>query len=156
MKQFVKTLFIALVVATMAVSCKAQKIFSEVASVDGVTSVYLSPAMCKMAKLGSMGLPADGIKDLKCVEIINCEDAQALPKVKSMCESTIGNLNAEVLTEVSDNGEQVRIYGIPASPEIPEVLSAIVIEAAEPGQYSAIHIVGTFDLEAIIASMGAQ
>lgn len=151
MKRFSLILITAIIVMLSACSCSAQaKIFKEAASIEGVTSVYISPFMLKMA--GSMtddlgnGLD-DAVKEIKGLEIISCEKASSIPRVKAICEPILAKMGLEVVTEVTEDDEKVTIY----AKVIPETTDAeiIVVETSEPGEYNLIYIKGRIDLTQI-------
>ncbi|MDE7409308.1 MAG: DUF4252 domain-containing protein [Muribaculaceae bacterium] len=115
----IKPLLCALLCIMTIISCSAQRTFSEIASDKGVTSVFVGKTMLKLAG-SSMSLAANQsaidvskiIKDLSSIEIINCNDRKVLPAIKNKCQKILAEYPLEVITEVTDNGENVEISGI--------------------------------------------
>lgn len=153
MKTILRTLTLCLALIATTTSCIAQtKLFDEAKAYSGVTSVYISPLMCKMGMMSAkeeLGPAGEGIKKLNSVDIVNCEGVDA-PKVADVCRKVIQDINAEVLVSTQDNQESAIISIIPD--EHSGEAKALVIEALEPAEYSVIYITGEFDLEAVAAS----
>lgn len=155
MKTIFRTFLLSLLLALTTTSCIAQtKMFDEAKAYSGVTSVYISPLMCKMAMKSAkddldIGPASEGIKKLNSVDIVNCEGSDA-NKVAEVCHRVIEGLNAEVLVSTSDDNESA-VISIVTDPGSGKA-KAMLIEALEPNEYSVIYITGEFDLEAIAAS----
>ncbi len=150
MKKF-SILIVALAIVMLGTqSCIAQsKIFKEAASIDKVTSVYISPTLLKLgASYDNLGHGLDdAIKELNALEVITCdEDVQKIPLVKGKCRPIIDKLGCEVLMEVNDEGDKVTIFAkIIPNTDIAEV---IVVEVDEPDdEYTVIYIKGKIDVK---------
>lgn len=150
-------MFVCLLTTT---SCKAQKIFQELADNPDVESVYVGKAMMSMAK-GAMNfsgdadmqIAKDAIKGINSVEIITCEKSSAIPAVQKKARQILSQLNLEVLLETRDGKELCTIYGkTPAENSKESYISDMIIEASEPGEYSLIHINGKIDVAALMAA----
>lgn len=159
MKQFILKSAIVLACLITTVSCKGQKIFQDLATRSDVESVYVGKAMMGLAK-GAFTLSADGdskvamnaIKGINSIEIINCEEASAIPSVKKQAHQILAKLNLDVLMETRDGDELVTIYGkSPADDSKDTYISSMIIESSEPGEYSLIHINGKIDPATLLA-----
>ena len=133
-------------------SCIAQsKVFKEAASVEGVTSVYISPLLLKLGgsetKVGH-GLD-EAIKELTAFEVItteeNCKD---LKKVAESCSKKIADMKCEVLMEVNDEDETVKIYA--NVPEGSEYADLLMIEVNGADEYTLIYVKGKIDLAKVM------
>lgn len=103
----------------LTVNCSAQRMLTEVASMKGVSSVYIGKTMLKLAG-ASMSITGDQsaidlsklFKDLSSIEIISCEDKKMADKVEKKCKSILSKLPMEVITETSSDGQNVEISGV--------------------------------------------
>lgn len=107
------------VLGMITISCSAQRTLSDVASMKGVTSVYIGKAMLKLAgSTMSIGKDETGldisklIKDLTSIEIITCEDKKIANEVQKKCQKALSKYPMEVITEVKDDGQNVEISGV--------------------------------------------
>lgn len=138
-------------------SCVAQsKLFKEAAKYEGVTTVYISPMMCRMAMSAGKSVSGidgigDGIKKLHKVEIVECENANSIEKVAEICHAIVERMNMEILTEVNEDKKYVAIFTHPDATG--DALRDIIIEAREPGEYTMVYIEGEFDLREIMESV---
>lgn len=117
MKKLKYILFIFLY--TTAFVCPAQRMFSEVTSMKGVSSVYIGKTMLKLAG-ASMSISGNksGIdlsklfKDLTSIEIISCDDKEVSETVEKKCKSIMTCYPLEVLSETTSEGQNVQISGM--------------------------------------------
>lgn len=115
MKRLYNIILFIVLCTIMSTSCHAQKLFGDVASMPGVTSVYVGKALLRMA--GGIGkftgsVDADiakAVVELNSIEIINCDDTKALKEAQLRSKGIIGNLNMELLAEINDD-DNVNIY----------------------------------------------
>lgn len=154
--KLINTLLV-LVMTFVSTSCVAQsKLFKDASSIEGVTTIYVSPLMCRMGMTainaeGDLGPVKDGIKKLSCLEIVNCENAASIPAVQKICRPVIDKLHMEVLTEVNENKEHVTIYArVDSAVNTPTTLNEILIECIEPSEYTMVYIKGEFDVARIM------
>lgn len=105
---------------SLSLTCSAQRVLSEVASMKGVSSVFIGKTMLKVAGGASMTISGNrsGIdlsklfKDLTSIEIIACEDKGVVEQVENKCRSILSKYPMEVITETSSDGQNVRISGV--------------------------------------------
>lgn len=103
----------------VAINCSAQRMLTEVASMKGVSSVYIGKTMLKLAG-SSITVTGDKsaidlsklFKDLTSIEIISCDDKDVAEEVEKKCKSILSRYPMEVLTETSSDGQNVRISGV--------------------------------------------
>ena len=90
--------------------------FDEISKFQGVTSIYLSKFMLKMAGNTAFNFePRIGAiaKDLDSIEIIVCEDKTSSHRINKRLSDLIPTLNLETLAKINDEDEKVNIYGYP-------------------------------------------
>ena len=104
----------------VALNCPAQRVLSEVASMKGVSSVYIGKTMLKLAGASmtitgqKSGLDLSKLfKNLTSIEIISCDDRGMTEKVEKKCKSILSRQHPmEVITETSSDGQNVQISGV--------------------------------------------
>ena len=156
MKKIGLVIMLALVALIGTQSCVAQsKVFKEAASVEGVTSVYISPMLLKLgnspAKLGH-GLD-DAVKEIKAFEVISADEAgKDVQKVAESCRKKIAGMGCEVLMEVNEDNDKVKIYA--SVPEGGEYADQLIIEVDEPKEYTVVYVKGKIDLAKVVKDKG--
>lgn len=158
MKHLALKTLLAVVVLTVSVPAKAERLFSELAGKPGVESVYVGKSMVGMAKglLDQSGdkdalIARNAIKNIDSIEIISCEPHPGdVRKVRTAARKIMSKLKLEVLVETRGDEEEVTIYGLP-SKKNPAEISDMIIESYEPEEYSLVHISGSIDVNAITA-----
>ena len=151
MKRFFATLAAAVLLMASATSCHAQKEFSDLAKIDGVTSIYIGKAMLKMAggmvgdytNSDDMDL-SQAIKDLTSVEVLTTEHQSAVKKLAPMLDAKLKSMNAEQLMEVNEGKEQVVIYAQPY-PGDSTLCSSLLIVTREPKEMNIVMLKGKID-----------
>ena len=116
MKRILSTL--ALLLACMSLFAQSGRSFyQKYSDAEGVTAVYISPAMFRMmggipefsAGSGEMNL-APLIRSLSGMYIINSENISLNRKLYDEVSRALGNGNFELLMEAREEGEKVQIY----------------------------------------------
>lgn len=113
-KPRILTPVIAIVFALMA--CAQKSTFPSLNNQNGITSVYISKAMLTMAgKSNSLnGVPVKDIDRLESVEVITAEEQSMSQKIQdAMSEYTRNNPDLEILLQVNEKDNNVKIYGKP-------------------------------------------
>lgn len=103
----------------LSITCSAQRMLSEVASMKGVSSVYIGKTMLKLAG-ASMTITGNQsgldlsrlIKDLTSIEIISCDDKGVAQKMEKKCRGILSDYPWEVITETSSDGKNIQISGV--------------------------------------------
>lgn len=87
----------------------AESHFDDVADIKGVEYIYISEEMLKtVGGQVSLGmLPA--VSNLTCVEIVSCENKDAIAKVKAKIPTMIKDM--ELLSKIKDEEENTAFYG---------------------------------------------
>lgn len=158
-----KHLAIVLAVALIAIRASAQeKIFNEVAAIDNVTSVYISPAMLRLAGssqvvTGKMGGLSTLTKDLQSVELLSSDDYVAVSRAVPICKRIIksnGMSELAVIKEAGNGGyaEEVSIYADSDTTCRSEGMPVrrVVIMTSSGEEFSLISLEGLLDLTAVM------
>lgn len=103
----------------ISIECPAQRMFSEAASMKGVSSVFIGKTMLKAAGAavtingGQSSIDMSKLfKDLSSIEIISCDDKDHMKKLEYKCRDIISVYPFEVMTETSDEDKNIQISGI--------------------------------------------
>lgn len=105
---------IAIVFALMA--CAQKPTFPSLNNQNGITTVYISKAMLAMAGKSNIlnGVPVKDIDKLESVEVITAENQSVSQKIQdAMSEYTRNNPDLEILLQVNEKDNIVKIYGKP-------------------------------------------
>ena len=102
--------------------------FDKISKFQGVTSIYLSKFMLKMAGNTAVNFePRIGAiaKDLDSIEIIVCEDKTSSHRINKHLSDIIPSLNLETLAKINDEDEKVNIYGYPHDDKFVYILMTV-------------------------------
>lgn len=163
MKKTLAFILLSLVMVFMPVCTYAanDRLFSEVAGLPGVESVFIGQAAMRFANQSSLSAASLGnirgsIKDVKSVEIVECDKSESIDsfkKVKALAESVIKKLNLEIIMEATDDGETTRIYAmVPENAATDTSLDNILIESSEEDEYSLVYVKGKIDISRIMGN----
>lgn len=140
-----------------AVAQDARSIYNKYSDAGDVSAVYISPAMFRMiGKIPDLDINgadvnlAGIIKSLKGMYILDCDNAQVGTALKHDTEKLVEKGKMEMLMEVKDNGEVVRIF----TSGDEKIVSSLVMLTFEAGSCTFIALDGGMlreDLEKIIA-----
>ena len=144
---------IILCVAMMVLSLQANaqvKEFEKYADTKNVTYVFISKYMLRMVGKASYpsvpGVNTQSIMNkLNGIQIISSEEEAATARLKTETQSIIKQGKYELLMQVDENDEKVRIYHREGKQQ-----SAVVMMADEDGEFSVIVFSGTFTLEDVM------
>ena len=144
---------IILCVAMMMLSLQANaqvKEFEKYADTKNVTYVFISKYMLRMVGKASYpsvpGVNTQSIMNkLNGIQIISSEEETATARLKTETQSIIKQGKYELLMQVDENDEKVRIYHREGKQQ-----SAVVMMADEDGEFSVIVFSGTFTLEDVM------
>lgn len=145
---------IILCVAMMMLNLQANaqvKEFEKYADTKNVTYVFISKYMLRMVGKASYpsvpGVNTQSIMNkLNGIQIISSEEEAATARLKTETQSIIKQGKYELLMQVDENDEKVRIYHREGKQQ-----SAVVMMADEDGEFSVIVFSGTFTLEDVMA-----
>lgn len=147
-----------MMMCSFSISCTAQRTLSEVSSIKGVTSVFVGKTMLKLAD-SSMNLDADKsaidtsklLKDLTSIEIITCEDKDVAKKAKKECDRVLSYFPFEVITEVTNDEQNVDISGV--FEEDGKTISMLLISVTEPDEATYVLMKGKIDIETLNSAL---
>ena len=142
-----KIIFIlaALLLTFSAFAQDGRSIYNRYSDEEGVTAVYISPAMFRL--FGMLpDIDIDGkdvnlsqvIRSLTSFYVINTENPRIIDNLRSDVERYIKRGDYELLMEAKENGEAVRMYTVGDT----EVVKNFVMLAAEPGECTFISFEG--------------
>ena len=137
-------------------------IYNKYSDNEEVSAVYISSSMFKLIGRvpdmnvgdGSMNL-GPLIKSLNCMYLIDCDDPDVSREIKSDVNKFINKYKFDMLMEVKDRGETVRIYTTGSE----KTVTQFVMTAAEYEAFTFICLDGTMsraDLEKAIAKATQQ
>ena len=151
MKQMVfKTIFV-LAMAMMSLQANAQvKEFEKYADTKNVTYVFISKFMLRMAGASSApSLPGVDTKSimnkLNGIQIISSENKNAIARLKTDAQNIVKQSKYELLMQVDEDGDKVRIYHSEGKQQ-----SVVVMMADEGDEYTVIVFSGTFTMEDVM------
>ena len=139
-------------------------IYNKYSDHEEVSAVYISSSMFKLMgnKVPNMELGEGSsmnlgsiIKNLNSMYLLDCEDADLCAEIKSDVNKFIKKYDFEMLMEIKDKGEVVRIYTTGNE----KTVTQFILTAAEYDAYTFICLDGTMsraDLEKAIAKATQQ
>lgn len=109
----------ALLLAVSSFAQNGKSIYTKYSDSEGISAVYISPAMFRMmGRVPSMEVNDTDvdlsriIMDLKGMYILNSENPKTNAAIRSDVNKFISKGEYELIMEVKDNGETVRIYTV--------------------------------------------
>ena len=152
------TLAVILIAACGAAMAQSGKsIYQKYSDEEGVSAVYISPAMFRIiGKIPDMNIEGEdvnlgkAIKSLTGLYLIDSENASINASLKSEVEKFISGGQYELLLEAKDGGETVRMYTMGDE----KTVTGFVMFAVEEGEVTFISIDGKMsrqELEDILA-----
>ena len=147
MKQIIIKTLLGIVVALGSLHANAQvKAFEKYADAKNVTYVFISKFMLQMAgKDAAPSVPGVDtkslMKKLNGIQIINSDDKNAIARLKADTQSFVKQGKYELLMQVDEDGDKVRIYHRDGKQK-----SAVIMMADEEDEFSVIVFSGTFTL----------
>ena len=158
MKKFI--LIAALMIASVAAFAQSGKsIYQKYSDCEKVSAVYISPAMFKLiGQIPDLEIEDESvdltpvIKTLKGLYLINSENPDIRESVVRDVERFVDSADYELLMEVKEEGETVRIYTVGNE----QTVRGFVMLALEPTELTFISIDGDMDrndLDATFAKM---
>ena len=151
------TLIAALLLTLTAFAQNGKSLYQKYSDADGVSAVYISPAMFRL--IGSLPDLEVGeekvnlapiIQALEGFYILNSENPDINSKLRADAERFINNGKYELLMEVKDSGETVRMYTMGNE----RTVNGFAMLAAEAAEVTFISLDGQMprkEFEAIIA-----
>ena len=153
-------IFAILFLAIEAFGQSAKDMYNRYSDEEGVTAVYISPAMFRMiGKLPDMNMEAaDGgnvdlspiVRQLSGFYLLEIENGPMADKLYAEVKKLVAGKKYELLMEVKDDGDLTRIYSIGGD----KTVSAVVLTTKDEDSYTFMSIEGNMDrgqLENILA-----
>ena len=146
MKTTVKIILcVAMLVASVTANAQLKE-FEKYADTKNVTYVFISKFMLQMAgKDAAPSVPGVDtkslMKKLNGIQIISSDDKNAIARLKADTQSFVKQGKYELLMQVDEDGDKVRIYHREGKQK-----SAVIMMADEEDEYSVIVFSGTFTL----------
>ena len=147
MKTTVKIILcVAMLVASVTANAQLKE-FEKYADTKNVTYVYISKFMLRMAgKSSAPSVPGVDTKSLMNkldgIQIISSEDKNAIARLKTDVQAIVKQGKYELLMQVDEDGDKVRIYHKEGKQQ-----SAVVMMADEDGEFAVIVFSGSFTLD---------
>lgn len=161
MKYLLITIAISLL-TTIGAEAK-EKMFAEASTIPNVTSVYISPAMLRLAGsskvvIEQMGEMSSFTKDLNSVEILSSDDDLAVRQAVPVCRHIIEKNGLSELAVIKENGDDdyAEVISIYADKDVADtdgdttVLNRVVILTSSADEFSLICLEGKLDLSAVV------
>ena len=137
-------------------------IYNKYSDNEEVSAVYISSSMFKLIGRvpdmnvgdGSMNL-GPLIKSLNCMYLIDCDDPDVSREIKSDVNKFINKYKFDMLMEVKDRGETVRIYTTGNE----KTVTQFILTASEESAFTFICLDGTMsreELEKVIAKAAKE
>lgn len=152
MKHLIASIFIALAALFSAADASAAtRFFKELSGLPGVESTYIGPAALRFASsaisdYASISGDFDGdIKELKCIETLECSDNKSFGKIETFISGLVDKLSLETMIESNEEDETTRIYCRSKEGEA-DTIEYMLIESIEPDEYSLVFMQGQFTL----------
>lgn len=148
MKTIAIRILLVVAMAVGSLQANAQvKAFEKYADTKNVTYVYISKFMLRMVDASSApsvpGVNTESLmKKLNGIQIISSENKNAIARLKADAQSIVKQGKYELLMQVDDDGDKVRIYHHEGKQQ-----SAVVMMVEEDDEYSVIVFSGTFTLD---------
>lgn len=150
----IKILLLGLI-CMLSFSCSAQRTFSELSSIKGVSAIFVGKTMLRLAGgmidfNGSDALESIDlgglIKDLDSIEIIEC-DKEAMEKVQKKCDKILSKYQFEILTDVIQDDQRVEISGVMNKDG--KTMNTLLISVAQTNQLVYILMKGKINIDAL-------
>ena len=144
---------ILLVVAMVVTSLQANaqvKAFEKYADMKNVSYVYISKFMLRMVDASSApsvpGVNTQSLmKKLNGIQIISSDNKNAIARLKADAQSIVKQGKCELLMQVDEDGDKVRIYHREGKQQ-----SVVIMMADEEDEFSVIVFSGTFTLDDVM------
>ena len=142
-------LVVAMVVGSLQANAQV-KAFEKYADTKNVTYVYISKFMLRMVDASSApSVPGVNTKSimnkLNGIQIISSEEKNAIARLKVDVQSFVKQGKYELLMQVDEDDQKVRIYHREGKQQ-----SAVVMLAEEDGEFAVIVFSGTFTLDDVM------
>lgn len=147
MRTYTKILFAIMLMLTTITASAQVKAFEKYSDTEGVTYVYISKALLRMAGAFNMpSAPGTNMKNIipkvDAIQIITSMEDDMASRLKREAENIVKSQNYELLMQVDDDGDKVRIYHHEGKKQ-----SAILMITTSDDETVVIAFTGTFTLK---------
>lgn len=132
-------------------ACSQTRMLSSLPSGDGITKVYIGPALMKLSGASVNNyVPqySDVIKDVKSIEVYSCENRSKCKTVVEEFDKILLKYDTEQLVESEEDGERSLIYMV--IDKNSGDMGGILIFNSEPGEVNIVAINGKIDPSALV------
>ena len=123
------------------------KVLKPMASHPGTEAVRIPSGTLALARHSS-GDESDVLKHLKSVEVVSCEDPEALEEMDSEFQDLVKKRKLELLIEANEPGEAVQIYV--TTDRSGDVIKELLIRSAEKDEYDFVYLKGKFKISELL------
>ena len=140
---------VAMLVASIQANAQLKE-FEKYADTKNVTYVFISKFMLRMAgKEAAPSVPGVNtqslMKKLNGIQIISSDNKNAIARLKADAQSIVKQGKCELLMQVDEDGDKVRIYHREGKQQ-----SVVIMMADEEDEFSVIVFSGTFTLDDVM------
>lgn len=151
MKETIRKTILCAMLTLVGIAANAQvKEFERYSNAKNMTYVYISSYMLNLAgKAAAPSMPGLNTKalmgKLSGIQIISSDDPKASARLKSNTQAFVGNERYELLMQVDEDSEKVRIYYRKSKHQ-----SVVVMMSDKDGEVSVIVFSGSFTLDDVM------
>lgn len=151
MKETIRKTILCAMLTLVGIAANAQvKEFERYSNAKNMTYVYISSYMLNLAgKAAAPSMPRVNTKalmgKLSGIQIISSDDPKASARLKSNTQAFVGNERYELLMQVDEDSEKVRIYYRKSKHQ-----SVVVMMSDKDGEVSVIVFSGSFTLDDVM------
>lgn len=151
MKETIRKTILCAMLTLVGIAANAQvKEFERYSNAKNMTYVYISSYMLNLAgKAAAPSMPGVNTKalmgKLSGIQIISSDDPKASARLKSNTQAFVGNERYELLMQVDEDSEKVRIYYRKSKHQ-----SVVVMMSDKDGEVSVIVFSGSFTLDDVM------
>ena len=140
---------VAMLVASIQANAQLKE-FEKYADTKNVTYVFISKFMLRMVDASSApsvpGVNTQSLmKKLNGIQIISSDNKNAIARLKADAQSIVKQGKCELLMQVDEDGDKVRIYHREGKQQ-----SVVIMMADEEDEFSVIVFSGTFTLDDVM------
>ena len=164
MKKIISIL-IAILLAFTAFAQSGKELYNKYSDLDGVSAVYISPAMFRMiGKIPDVQMEAANggnvnltpiIQSLSGFYLLTAEEPALAEKLFAEVKQLVDRKKCELLFEAKDNGEVTRLYTVGSS----NTVSSVFFTSKDAEEFTYMCLEGKMDrdqLENILAEVAAE
>lgn len=152
MKKFY-TILTALLLAVTAFAQSGKELYNKYSDLDGVSAVYVSPAMFRMiGKLPDLDVEAKNgekvnltpiIKNLSGFYLLTADKPAVVDKLYAEVKRVVDNRKCELLFEAKEDGEITRLYSFGNG----NTISSVILTSKDAEEFTYICLEGNMDRE---------